>query len=140
MPASWPWTADRRRPPGLWGMPWSVNAIAIEAGRFLLEHTEQYRPDVRALIGERIRVENALRDTGCMEVYPSNTHYMLVKLTRGTSSALKEYLAGEHHVLIRNAANFAGLDDHYFRIAIQTPAENDKLIKGIKEWTSMLLQ
>ena len=116
-------------------MPWSVNALAIEAGRFLLEHSEQYRPDVKALISERIRVENALRATGCIEIYPSDTHYMLVKLTRGTSAELKEYLAVEHHVLIRNASNFAGLDEHHFRIAIQTPEENDKLIKGINQWT-----
>ena len=117
-------------------MPWSVNALAVEAGKFLLQHTEQYRPDVKALIRERIRVEDALKATGCIEIYPSDTHYMLVKLTRGTSAELKEYLAREHHVLIRNAANFAGLDEHHFRIAIQTAGENDKLIKGIREWTS----
>ena len=117
-------------------MPWSVNALAVEAGKFLLEHTEQYRPDVDSLIKERKRVERELLSTGCIEIYPSDTHYMLVKIKHGTSSALKEFLAIEHHVLIRNAANFAGLDDHHFRIAIQTPGDNNKLIKGIKEWTS----
>ena len=121
-------------------MPWSVNALAIEAGMFLLDNIEHYRPDVDSLIKERIRVENELRSTGCIEFSPSDTHYMLVRLTRGTSSALKEYLAVKHHVLIRNANNFAGLDDHYFRIAIQSPEENNKLIKGIKEWTLMQQQ
>ena len=116
-------------------MPWSVNALAIEAGKFLLEHTEQYKPDVDKLIRERKRVETELLKTKCVEIHPSDTHYMLVKLLKGTSTELKEYLAHEHHILIRNASNFAGLDNHYFRIAIQTREENDKLIKGFKEWT-----
>ncbi len=121
-------------------MPWSVNALAIEAGRFLLAHTEQYKPDVQSLIKERERVETRLAKTNAVDIYPSNTHYMLLRLKYGTSAELKDYLAVNHHILIREASNFAGLDNRYFRIAIQTYEENNKLIKGFKEWTLHQLQ
>ena len=54
-----------------------------------------------------------------------------------TAAALKEYLATEQGILIRDASNFEGLNEHFFRIATQTPEENDKLVESIKKWTYM---
>ena len=51
------------------------------------------------------------------------------------SVTLKEYLAGECGILIRDASNFEGLNEHFFRIATQTPEENNELIESIKKWT-----
>ena len=55
----------------------------------------------------------------------------------GKAAALKEYLATEQGILIRDASNFEGLNGHFFRIATQTPEENDKLVESIKKWTYM---
>jgi threonine-phosphate decarboxylase len=52
----------------------------------------------------------------------------------GKASALKDYLAREHHILIRDASNFQGLDSTFFRIAVQTPEENNLLIDAIAQW------
>lgn len=115
-------------------MPWSVNALAIEAGMYLLDNAEAYRPDVAYLAGERERVAEALAATGKITVFPSDTHYMLLRLSSSTSASLKEFLASQKHILIRDASNFEGLDSTYFRIAVQTPRENDALVEGIIEW------
>jgi threonine-phosphate decarboxylase len=44
----------------------------------------------------------------------------------------------EHHgILIRDASNFRGLDNHCFRITAQTPEENDALVEALiafKTW------
>ena len=72
-----------------------------------------------------------------IEIWPSDTHYMLVQLRMGKAAALKEYLATEQGILIRDASNFEGLNEHFFRIATQTPEENDKLVESIKKWTYM---
>lgn len=45
---------------------------------------------------------------------------MLVQLRMGKAAALKEYLATEQGILIRDASNFEGLNEHFFRIATQT--------------------
>ncbi|MBQ7349530.1 MAG: threonine-phosphate decarboxylase, partial [Bacteroides sp.] len=52
----------------------------------------------------------------------------------GKASALKAYLAEEHGILIRDASNFEGLDERFFRIAAQTPEENDRLVETIEQW------
>jgi len=61
---------------------------------------------------------------------------MLVQLRIGKASALKDYLAGEHGILIRDASNFTGLNEQFFRIATQTPEENDRLVAAIAKFMS----
>ena len=118
----------------LFRMPWSVNAMAIEAGKFLLRNSDLYRIDARALIEERERVSEVFAKTGLIEVWPSDSNMLLSRLRMGKAKALKEFLAREKGLLIRDASNFEGLDDGCFRIAVQNPEADDLLIDGIKEW------
>ena len=115
-------------------MPWSVNRLAIEAGLFLLENDVPEPVDVAAYLQETARLGKALKAVGGLDVWDTQTHFMLVQLRMGKASALKEYLAGEHGILIRDASNFAGLDERFFRIATQTPEENDRLVAAIEEF------
>ena len=117
-------------------MPWSVNQLAIEAGHYLLS-SSQCDIDISLLLKEKERLAQSLLSIGGMEIWPSDTHYMLVQLRMGKAAALKEYLATEQGILIRDASNFEGLNEHFFRIATQTPEENDKLVESIKIWTYM---
>ena len=118
-------------------MPWSVNQLAIEAGHYLLRFSSDYNIDIPLLLKEKERLAQSLLSVGGMEIWPSDTHYMLVQLRMGRAASLKEYLATEHGILIRDASNFEGLNEHFFRIATQTPEENDKLVECIKKWTCM---
>ena len=115
-------------------MPWSVNQLAIDAGFYLLAHPDEFQLPLHELMLERQRVAQQLTALGCIEVWPSQTHILLCKLRMGKSVALKEYLAKEHGLLIRDASNFEGLDDSFFRIAVQEKNENDTLIHAIEEW------
>lgn len=115
-------------------MPWSVNRLAIEAGLFLLENDVSEPLDVAAYLQETARLGKALKAVGGLDVWDTQTHFMLVQLRMGKASALKEYLAREHGILIRDASNFAGLDERFFRIATQTPEENDRLVAAIEEF------
>jgi len=115
-------------------MPWSVNALAIEAGKFLLRNSNLYRIDARALIEERERIASEFAKTGLIDVWPSDSNMLLARLRMGKAKALKEFLAKEKGLLIRDASNFEGLDDGCYRIAVQSPEADDLLIEGIKEW------
>lgn len=116
-------------------MPWSVNQLALAAGHYLLRCSHDYEIDIPLLLREKERLAQSLLSVGGIEVWPSDTHYMLVRLRTGKASALKDYLAREHGILIRDASNFEGLDEHFFRIATQIAEENDKLVECIKKWT-----
>ncbi len=118
-------------------MPWSVNQMAIDAAQFLLAHQTDYTLDLHAMTTERTRVEALLHRLGAVEVWPSDTHILLCRLRTGKAAALKHYLATEHGLLIRDASNFEGLSEDFFRIAIQLPEENDLLIGAMAEWLAL---
>ena len=115
-------------------MPWSVNQLAILAGCYLLNHEEDYVLDLHGILEERAFVADELRKIGGMEVWPSSTNFLLVQLRFGKAPALKDYLAEKHHILIRDCSNFEGLDDRFFRIAVQSPEENELLLNAIEDW------
>ncbi len=115
-------------------MPWSVNALAIEAARYLLENEPDSLPDTDKLLEERERFVGLLNGMTELQCLPTDTHYLLIRLHKGTASELKNYLAKNRGILIRDASNFEGLDERFFRIAIQTPPENDRLAEALQAW------
>ena len=117
-------------------MPWSVNALAIEAGRYLLRHGAP-APPLAELLAETGRVAAALRQSGAFDPMPTDTHFLTVAIrSQRTARELKTWLAEEHGLLIRDASNFEGLTPQHFRIAVQSPAENDLLIHALTQWIS----
>lgn len=114
--------------------PWTVNALAIEAGKYLVEHDPQLLPDMNAYIAEAQRLKAGLEAIDGLMVMDTQTHYMLVNIDWANVLELKNWLVEHHGILIRDASNFHGLDDHCFRVAAQTPEENDALLNAIKAY------
>lgn len=119
-----------------YGIPWAVNSIAIAAGHYLLRHKCDYCIDAGGLNNEAKRIASAFRSYG-VEVEPSDCNFILCKLPYGEASSLKEFLVLKYGILIRDASNFEGLDEKYFRVAAQRPEDNDELIKGVEEWLNI---
>ncbi|MDY5631022.1 MAG: aminotransferase class I/II-fold pyridoxal phosphate-dependent enzyme [Bacteroidaceae bacterium] len=115
-------------------MPWSVNALAIEAGMFICRHGDFARFNLKQCLNEASMLRQLLIDTKCVDVWETQTHFMLCHLKYGTAASLKEYLANVHGMLIRDASNFEGLDSHYFRVASQGNEANQELVKAIRQW------
>ena len=114
--------------------PWTVNALAIEAGKWLIENDPKMLPDLKEYLDEAQRVTQELSEIEGLMVMDTQTHYMLANIDWATSLELKNWLIEKHGILIRDASNFHSLDDHCFRVAAQTPEENDALISAIKAY------
>ena len=113
--------------------PWAVNALAIEAGHWLLEHEEPYyREEMKLLLAQTRYLRERLRNIFGIHVYPTSTNFMLCSIQQSTAAELKEYLLAHHGFLIRDASNFEGLKDCHFRIATQLPEFNVELVEAIK--------
>jgi threonine-phosphate decarboxylase len=113
--------------------PWSVSALAIETGMFLLRNDDELRckPD----LNEAQRLREKLQQIDGIHTHETQTNFILCQFESGhTAAELKDYLARQHHLLIRDASNFKGLTPRHFRIAAQTPAENDALVTAIRQF------
>ena len=117
--------------------PWSVNALAIEAGKFLITH--QPTPDSQWLtdyLAETERLRSQLRAINGIRVFETKTNFMLCEIESASAKELKSYLVHEHGILIRDCSNFFGLSNQFFRVAAQLPEENDALVKAISLFMS----
>ena len=114
--------------------PWSVNALAIEAGQFLLQHGHKAITDLDAYLQETERLRQALRQLEGIRVFETKTNYMLCEIENSTATDLKFWLIHERGILIRDCQNFYGLSNHFFRVSAQLPEENDALVEAIRDY------
>ncbi len=108
--------------------PWAINALSLEAGRWLVSHEAIAIKDLPSYLAETQRLCSMLNEIDGIEAFGTQTNFFLCTIKQATAAQLKEYLAREHGILIRDASNFTGLTPHHFRIATQSPAENDALV------------
>lgn len=121
-----------------WRMPWSVNGPAIAGALYLLARRSEYLIEASGLHAEALRISEEFRKMG-IDVTPTDCNFILCRLPDVNGKEvhmtdLKEYLIEEAGILIRDASNFEGLDGRYFRIAAQSPEENDLLISKVREY------
>ncbi len=118
--------------------PWTVNALAIEAGKWLIENDVRVLPDLNTYLTETKRLCQRLNQIPGIKAAETQTNFFLAQVTPYTAAELKDYLARYHHILIRDASNFRGLTPHHFRISTQTSQENDQLVNAVKDFVCHL--
>ena len=108
------------------GQPWAVSTPAMIAGMAALGDTE-YAAALREVIGrERPRQMEALGRCGC-RVIPGEANYLLFF---DPTENLTVKLA-EQGILLRDCRDFSGLRRGWYRAAIRTARENERLIEAL---------
>lgn len=125
--------ADRQVIDGIRSLrpPWSVNALALEAGSFILENWDELLPDSVSLCAESVRLQQRLATLPQLEVTVSPCNFFLVKMKERTAPELKQFLIDRFGLLIRDASNFRGLTAKHFRISVQDETCNRQLIEAL---------
>lgn len=105
---------------------WSVSVPAQLAGVYALEN-ENYISESRKLIAsERKKMSGWLVSKG-IKVFPSDVNFILIKSEIDLYRKLLE-----RRILIRSCANYRGLSEDFYRIAIRTKQENRVLRESIE--------
>ena len=111
------------------GGPWSVNTLALAAGMAALHDSEHNRRTIEYIRQERLNLVEQLSQFSQLKLFPSSVNYLLLQISEGglTAPELRERLIRQR-VLIRDCASFTGLSPRFFRIAVRTTAENERLV------------
>ncbi len=104
---------------------WNVSAAAERAGIAAAKNTQYLRDNFSLLRAERAFLSEKLNEIG-VKVFKSEANFMLIKGAAGIDKALLK-----RGILIRSCANFRGLNECFYRIAIKTRPENAVLIKEL---------
>ncbi len=112
--------------------PWSVSTLAQAAGRACLQDLD-YMARSRVLVRqERDYLLAGLKSLPGLQPFASAVNYLLVKITRPdwTAASLQKALLARK-VVIRDASNFRGLDERFFRLAVRRREENQQLLHAL---------
>ena len=71
-----------------------------------------------------------LREFNCLKVYKGAVNFILFKIDRDIDL---KYELLKYGILIRSCSNYNGLDEKYYRVAVRTRKENEKLIDSLKK-------
>jgi len=115
-------------------MPWAVNSLALKVGEYIVDQLSDKCCGVKELLAYSKQLQQELSELPELEVIPSSCNYFLVRSSQGKASELKHFLIEKYGFLIRDAANFNGLDEQWFRVAAQNVESNNKLIIAIRRW------
>lgn len=112
--------------------PWSVNTLAQVVGAAMLAD-EAYAASTRAFVAEqRRRLASELQRLPGLYVYPGVANFLLVRLNRAGMDAptLAQRLLHEG-IAIRTFGQEQHLDGRFFRVAVRTEAQNQRLCDAL---------
>jgi L-threonine-O-3-phosphate decarboxylase len=121
---------DRLRRWYHWRDPWPVNSLAVAAGIAVLSDTEFQQQTWDWLPIARTRLSQGLQQLSGLQPYPAAANFILVRTDRSATD-LQHQLLKHDRLLIRDCLSFPELGDRFFRIAVRTEADNDRLLSGI---------
>lgn len=111
--------------------PWTINALAALAGGILL-NDHQYASDThRWLKQEQEHLFSALSAEPKLKVYPPAANYVFFHLLDPSLDLQSALMA--QGILIRHCANYPGLTDRYYRVAIKSEQDNTRLIRTLRQ-------
>jgi L-threonine-O-3-phosphate decarboxylase len=115
-----------------WRDPWSVNALAIAAGVAALQDTVFQQQTYDWLAAAVPQLREGLAQLPGLEVISGAVNFVLVRCDASVTQ-LQEHLLKQHQILIRDCVSFPELGDRYFRVAVRTISENQRLLAALSE-------
>ena len=107
---------------------WNLSVFAQMAGEECMKHLDYLEETVELIQKERSYLSGELEKLG-YKVYPSDANYILFRSNRRD---LAEKLLSDG-ILIRDCWDYKGLSKGYYRIAVKTHMENERLLSMLKK-------
>ncbi|WP_457577735.1 cobyric acid synthase [Desulfomarina sp.] len=109
--------------------PWTVNTFAQKVGARALSDRD-YQQKSREICHRLSKdLQKKLRLFPGLKLCGAGANFIFMKLTHGRRSSELAGFCEKNNLLIRPCDNYKGLDDSYFRIAVRTAGENDRLLR-----------
>lgn len=113
-----------------WRDPWPVNSLAVAAGIAVLQDTEFQEQTWHWLEETRPKLYQDLANIPGLKPFKSVANFILVESDYSVSQ-LQLKLLKNHQILIRDCLSFPSLGDRYFRVAVKTETQNQRLIEAL---------
>ncbi|MEH1952758.1 threonine-phosphate decarboxylase CobD [Nostoc sp.] len=116
----------------LWRDPWPVNTLAVAAAIAALQDTEFQQQTWVWLPPARNQMFQGLAKIPGLQPQASAANFLLIESQESTSH-LQQQLLKYHQILIRDCLSFKELGDRFFRVAVRSQSDNQRLLTALKE-------
>ncbi|WP_121969290.1 threonine-phosphate decarboxylase CobD [Leptolyngbya sp. BC1307] len=113
-----------------WRDPWAVNVLAAAAGVAAIQDTDFQQRTWDWLTAANTQLYEGLTQLPGLSPLPGCVNFLLVAC-EGSATALQTELLQRHQIYIRDCMSFAELGDRYFRIAVKTTDDNQRLLDAL---------
>ena len=111
--------------------PWSVTSLASLAAGQAVQDELYARRMIRLNSERREYIRKAIEKLG-IEVYSSAANFLLLRFPgRIDCRNLWERLILTHRIVLRNCANYEGLDSQHLRAAVRGHIDNERLVEAL---------
>jgi threonine-phosphate decarboxylase len=111
--------------------PWSITSLASLAASVAVQDEPYSEDTIATNRARRDAMSTAIQKLG-IHVYPSGANFLLLRLPSSIETQqIWEELIRNHHIVLRNCANYEGLGDRHLRAAIRTEGDNRRLIDAL---------
>lgn len=114
-----------------WRDPWPVNVLATAAAIAALQDKLFEQQTWDWLNAAKPQLFQGLAQIPGLHPYPSAANFLLVK-SEQSSVEIQENLLKHSRILIRDCLSFPELGSSFFRVAVRSPADNQRLVEGLK--------
>lgn len=111
------------------GQAWSVSHFAQTAGLAALKETEYRSRTIEMIARENAFMREELSKLP-IRLYEGVVNYFFF---RAPGRKDLDRRMERHGIMIRNCSNYVNLGEDYFRVAVRNRAENEKLLRALKE-------
>ena len=115
-----------------WRDPWSVNVLAAAAGVAALGDSAFQQQTWTWLAAANAQMHEGLSQLPGLKPLPSCANFFLVGC-EVSAVALQTELLRHHRIYIRDCMSFTMLGDRYFRVAVKTTADNQRLLSALAD-------
>ena len=113
--------------------PYNINSLTQEKAIEAIGYLDDKNETIDAILAEKAKLkEELITIDKVQQIYKSDTNFILVKIDNATDIYNKLV---EQSIIVRNRSNVTLCED-CLRITVGKPAENEKLVKTIKEITA----
>ena len=113
-----------------WRDAWPVNTLAVAAGIAALKDTAFQQRTWQWLKAENDFLYRGLQALPQLSPLPSCANFFLVRCAVSATD-LQVQLLRQHRIYIRDCISFTGLGDRYFRVAVKSHEDNQRLLTAL---------
>lgn len=115
-----------------WRDPWPVNTLAAAAAVAAVQDQDFQQQTWRWLPPARNQLFAGLAALPSLKPESGLANFILVE-SQSSTSELQQKLLQQHQILIRDCLSFKELGDRFFRVAVRSHSDNERLLTALRQ-------